>query len=104
MEVLLYRHVFTEWHSVTPLGATGPIAAALGLAGFGAAWLMTRAAAPRVAPAEAARAPGWVGVLADAGYAVARWLSGVHSGQLPRYAFGSVFAVAAILFARMVVR
>jgi hypothetical protein len=45
-----------------------------------------------------------VGVVADAGYAVARGLAGVQSGQLPRYAFGSVFALAAILLARVVVR
>ena len=45
-------------------------------------------------------AAAWVTVLADAGYAVARSLSRVHSGGLPRYALGSFIGLALILLVR----
>jgi NADH-quinone oxidoreductase subunit L len=91
----------------------GLLAFALGAVGFGLAWwYFTRraeavAAAPRPPEAEGEptyRAAGWVSVLADAGYAVARSLSRVHSGGLPRYAMGSFIGLALILLVREAIR
>jgi len=94
-----------------PIDPRGLLAFALGAVGFGLAWwYFTRrgeAVAPRQ-PEEARepsyRAAGWVTVLADAGYAVARGLSRVHSGGLPRYALGSFIGLALIVLVREAVR
>ena len=42
--------------------------------------------------------------LASLGYAVSRWESRVHSGVLPRYAFGSLVALATFMLLRLIVR
>jgi NADH-quinone oxidoreductase subunit L len=86
---------------VSPLGLVG---AALGLVGFGIAWWYVRQRRPAPAPAEPVpTADGWVAALADAGYAVAGALARVQSGLLARYAFGSLFALALVVFITAVV-
>jgi NADH-quinone oxidoreductase subunit L len=94
-----------------PLDLRGLLAFALGAIGFGLAWwYFTRraeAVAPRLPEEEREptyRAAGWVSVLADAGYAVARSLSRVHSGGLPRYALGSFIGLALIVLVREAIR
>ncbi len=85
----------------------------LGAVGFGLAWwyFTRRAEAVAIAPGQPVaegeptyRAAGWVSVLADAGYAVARSLSRVQSGGLPRYAMGSFIGLALILLVREAIR
>jgi NADH-quinone oxidoreductase subunit L len=91
----------------SPLNVTGLAAFALGAIGFAiACWYSMRqpAAAPARASDTSYRAAGWVSALADAGYAVSKAVSHVQTGLLPRYAFGSVLAVAVILFARTLAR
>jgi NADH-quinone oxidoreductase subunit L len=91
----------------------GLLAFALGAVGFGLAWwyFTRRAEAVALAAREPAeereptyRAAGWVNLLADAGYAVARSLSRVHSGGLPRYALGSFIGLALVLLLREAIR
>ena len=96
-----------------PTDPRGLLAFALGAVGFGLAWwYFTRSAeAVAMAPGQPVvegeptyRAAGWVSVLADAGYAVARSLSRVQSGGLPRYAMGSFIGLALILLVREAIR
>lgn len=84
----------------------GIIAFALGALGFGLAWwLSQRAAAPARPTSDTPyRAAPWVRALADLGYAVSGAVSGVHSGILARYAFGSFLAVALVVLVRVSVR
>jgi NADH-quinone oxidoreductase subunit L len=91
-----------------PIDPRGLLAFALGAVGFGLAWWYFTRRAEAVAPAlgqpaedrqPTYRATAWVSVLADMGYAVARSLSRVHSGGLPRYALGSFIGLAVILLA-----
>jgi NADH:ubiquinone oxidoreductase subunit 5 (subunit L)/multisubunit Na+/H+ antiporter MnhA subunit len=91
----------------------GLLAFALGAIGFGLAWwYFTRraeAVAAGVGQPVAEREPtyraaGWVSLLADAGYAVARSLSRVHSGGLARYALSSFIGLALILLIREAMR
>lgn len=91
----------------SPFALTGWLAFALGLIGFlGACWYALRqpAAAPARASATSYAAAGWVGAIARAGYAVSDGLVRIQSGLLPRYAFGSLLALAVVLLAREVVR
>ena len=84
---------------------TGGLAFILGAAGFvGAAWYVRRPAfAPE--PTETSyRADAWVRVIADAGYAATGALARAQSGVLPRYAFGSIVAIALILLVRISLR
>ncbi len=92
-----------ESETVQALSATGLVAAALGLAGFGVSgWLQRRPVPePLAAVPEAPAATGWVGAVAEASYAVARRLAGIQSGHLMRYALGSVVALGAILLVRV---
>jgi len=88
------------------LSVQGGIAFALGALGFVAAWWYTTqrpisAAAPAIGD-DSYRAATWVAAIADAGYATSRWLVRVHSGLLPRYAFASFVALAAIVLLRVV--
>jgi len=96
-----------------PIDPRGLLAFALGAVGFGLAWwyFTRRAEAVAMAPGQPVaegeptyRAAGWVSVLADAGYAVARSLSRVQSGGLPRYAMGSFIGLALILLLREAIR
>lgn len=88
------------------LDVRGLLAFGLGAVGFGLAWwYFTRG--PRTADQQVLkeqepsyRAPGWITVLADAGYAVSRSLSRVQSGGLPRYALASFIGLALILLVR----
>ncbi len=86
------------------ISTTGLVAAALGLIGFGiSGWYQTRPTRePVAAPSAVPAAAGWVSAIADGGYALARALANVQSGRLPRYAFGSIVALAAILLIRVV--
>ena len=95
----------------SPLDLRGLLAFALGAVGFGLAWwyFTRRAAAVATRAGEGEceptyRAAGWVTVLADAGYAIARSLSRVHSGGLPRYALGSFIGLALIVLIREAMR
>jgi NADH:ubiquinone oxidoreductase subunit 5 (subunit L)/multisubunit Na+/H+ antiporter MnhA subunit len=93
------------------LSAPGLAAFALGAIGFVIAWWWTTQRAQAGAPAPAAtetagtespyRAAAWVRGIADLGYGVSSALSRLHSGVLPRYAFGSFVALAAILLVRV---
>ncbi|MDQ3808860.1 MAG: hypothetical protein M3336_01065, partial [Chloroflexota bacterium] len=97
-------------HAAGPLALSMPglLAFVLGALGFVAAWwYATRRPEPAAAPATADtsyRAAPWVRAIADAGYSVAGTLARVHSGLLPRYAFASVVALAAILMVRLAIR
>ena len=88
----------------------GLIAGALGLAGFGLMYWQTRsqwAERARPVPATAhgeeaegeAAEPqiGWVGVLSDASYGIARMFASVQGGHLGRYMLVTVLGIAAIL-------
>ncbi len=90
---------------LTVINGTGLVAAALGLVGFFAAgWFVRREARPRVVANEGTPGPdGWVRAIGDGGYALAQAFSGVQSGLLPRYAFGSIFALAVVLLLTRVV-
>jgi hypothetical protein len=90
------------------LSLPGMAAFGLGAIGFVLAWwLSQREPARAAAPASADTSYGaasWVRAIADAGYAVSSGLSRVHSGILPRYAFGSFIALAAIVLVRVSLR
>jgi hypothetical protein len=92
----------------SPFAVTGWIAFLLGALGFlGAYWYALRepGAAPARAAATSYAAAGWVSAIARGGYAVADDLvARAQSGVLPLYAFGSLLAVAVVLFLREVVR
>jgi NADH-quinone oxidoreductase subunit L len=96
-----------------PIDPRGLLAFALGAVGFGLAWWYFTRRASAGAPVLGQLAPepeptygaaAWVGVLAEAGYAVARGLSRVHSGGLPRYALGSFIGLALIVLVREAIR
>jgi hypothetical protein len=94
-----------------PIDPRGLLAFALGAIGFALAWwyFTRRAEAVATRPPDAEREPTyaaavWVTLLADAGYAVARSLSRVHSGGLPRYALGSFIGLALIVLVREALR
>src|SRR6266542_4365696 len=93
-----------------PLSLTvqGGAAFVLGALGFVASWwYVTQRPISAAAPTRADdsyRAAGWVRVIAEGGYAISRALSIAQSGVLPRYAFGSFVALAAIVVLRVVVR
>ncbi|MCA1644965.1 MAG: NADH-quinone oxidoreductase subunit L [Chloroflexi bacterium] len=93
-----------------PIDPRGLLAFALGAAGFGLAWwyFTVRAQAGarerRGEREPSYRAAGWIGVLADGGYAIAHSLSRAQSGGLPRYALGSFIGLAIILLVRVALR
>jgi NADH-quinone oxidoreductase subunit L len=87
------------------LNLTGGLAFILGAVGFvGAAWYVRRPSYAAAPTETSYRADAWVRVIAEAGYAAAGALSRVQSGVLPRYAFGSIVAVALILLVRVSLR
>jgi NADH:ubiquinone oxidoreductase subunit 5 (subunit L)/multisubunit Na+/H+ antiporter MnhA subunit len=87
------------------LNLTGGLAFVLGAAGFvGAAWYVRRPSYVAAPTETSYRADAWVRAIADAGYAATGALARVQSGVLPRYAFGSILAVALILLVRVSVR
>ncbi len=95
-----------EAEALNPFNPMGFVAMALGLVGFGVSGWLQRRPAREPVDVEAATpvAAGWVTAVANAGYAAARWFADVQSGRLPRYALGSVAALAIILLARVVVK
>ena len=91
--------------SLSPAAFYGLLAFILGAAGFVGAILYVRRPTYAAAPTETSyRADAWVRAIADAGYAASAALSRVQSGVLPRYAFGSIIAIAVILLVRVSLR
>jgi NADH-quinone oxidoreductase subunit L len=86
----------------------GLAAFTLGAIGFvGAWWFTTQRPTVAAAPAKedtSYAAAAWVRALANLGYAVSNEESRLHSGVLPRYAFGSFIALAAIVLVRVSLR
>jgi len=90
-----------------PITPEGLLAFALGVIGASFAWWLSRPgerAAPAAAGETMYRADSWVRSLANLGYAASAAVSRIQSGVLPRYAFGSFIAIAAVLLFRVTVR
>jgi NADH-quinone oxidoreductase subunit L len=84
---------------VRAISAWGLIGAALGLTGFAISWWWVRQHRPVPSATETTPvADGWVSALAGASYSVASTFSRAQSGLLATYAFGSIFALALVVF------
>lgn len=103
----LLHGVLGEAEPLQPISLLGLAAFVLGIAGFGlAGGLRMRASTKAARPGirQLATADDWADLVGNLVYRGARaWSSSVHAGNLPRYAFGSLIAVATILFLRVVV-